>query len=71
MTEDEYKQLYNAITVEGEMTEGHKELIDNWRALVDSGKEAGMTKEFFLKYVGELFQYHLNKLQSGKFKGKQ
>jgi hypothetical protein len=53
------------------MTKGYQELLDHWHALVDSGKEAGMTKEHFLKEVDERFQYHLNKLQSGEFKGKQ
>jgi hypothetical protein len=71
MTGDEYNQLYNAITFKGEMTEAQKEVIDSWHALVDSGKKAGMTKEYFLKEMGEHFQYHMNKLQSGRFKDKQ
>jgi len=47
MTDDEYKQLYNAMSFKGEETKQLKEMIDSWHAIVDSAKEAGMTKELF------------------------
>jgi hypothetical protein len=71
MTDDEYKQLYNAMSFKGEETKQLKEMIDSWHAIVDSAKEAEMTKEYFLKKLREHLQYYANKLQSGRFKGKQ